>query len=264
MKLNYLFVITLLSIASLYAMEKLAELQPRGTAPSLKVLALTKKAKDINSFADAQTAIAGTPADLRCELVKAIIKSNNKLDIDELDKLVDQYCPGNRALKIIVLIKTYSNNPRQMDALKGDMDILAETAKKQGDELAYQVAASVSLAIAKKENPLSAALNTKMTNAAEFLLDMGIKPVVADLIKAVKNNDAQMVARLLDSGVPVEVPNGTIDEQPLTWAIHDNNKAIIDLLVKAGASLTKEYLIEKDFDRKIKLGDLMKFKEANK
>lgn len=64
---------------------------------------------------------------------------------------------------------------------------------------------------------------------------------ISNLINAINNNDAAKVALLISFGIPVENPNDTVNNQPLTLALTKGNERIIDLLIKAGALITKKF-----------------------
>ena len=73
-----------------------------------------------------------------------------------------------------------------------------------------------------------------------------IKPTIrlsaiGNLINAINDNDVAKIERLIRFGIPVENPKDTVNNQPLTLALTKGNERIIDLLIKAGALITKKF-----------------------
>lgn len=66
-------------------------------------------------------------------------------------------------------------------------------------------------------------------------------PAMSNFINAINDNDAAKVKRLISFGIPIEDPKDTVNNQPLTLALTKGNEKIIELLVKAGASITKKF-----------------------
>ena len=186
-------------------MEKPVELQqkqPRlGEMPSLRTLAAEQKVKNINTLENFEEAAAKIPADLRCELVKALIKLKAyKFSREQLLTLIDQHCSGNLALTAYTYyMKTHPYEIMQVKSLMDKLRIISKEAQERNDEIGHQVALAL-----EKSKPLSEALKNKKAEVTEFFLAMGLKPVTADLVEAIKNNDMILAERLINSGVPVE------------------------------------------------------------
>ncbi len=211
--------------------------------PSLTDIALEPIAKKINSLEDFKRETAKIPRDRHCDVVKLIIKRATpaiKLTHGELLTLINDYCSGDLAL---IAYMAYKKHPMAANSF---MESIENKAKERGDQRGYDVA----WCIAESEGhyPLGEALRHKKMAAAEFFMAMGEKPRVQDLVNAIVAHDTHMVELLINSGAPVEDPQGIVNVQPLLYALGalnapDGNEKIIELLINAGASITKPYLL---------------------
>lgn len=232
----------------LHAMEAPQQQKQRlGQAvPSLKETIVDQVAKNINSLKEFndQTAKTKIPQDLYCQVIRSIIKGldskTTKFTSVDLIQLIDQYCTDKFALK------AYVNWKMMRQDLSGTREALKQIeadAQKINDTLGYNVAWSISEA--EFDSPLTEALRHDRLDAAEFFISMGVKPTAQDLINAISADNINRVQLIINSGAPIENQEGTINQQPLLWAITRGNEQIIALLINAGASITKLYLLTK-------------------
>ena len=69
-------------------------------------------------------------------------------------------------------------------------------------------------------------------------------PAIGNLLNAINDNDLAKVERLISFGIPVENPKDTVNYQPLSLALTKGNEKIIDLLIRAGASITEKFITQ--------------------
>ena len=247
MKVNYLLTVLLVTNSVLNAMEAPSTFQKQRlgqTVPSLKEIIVDQIATKINSLAEfnEQMAKAKLPQDLYCSVIRLIIKKLNyettKFTITDLRYLIDHYCTDKFALKAFTyFIMMYSR--AGLAPIRENLENIKLEANKVRDRLGYDVASSI--LEAQVDSPLTEALRHNTLDAAEFFISMGLKPSHQDLFIAVENNNIHIIQLLLNSGVPVDDPQSSTINQALWKALINADENSIQLLMNAGASLTKKY-----------------------
>lgn len=208
----------------------------------LRELTANDLIKRVNNIEEFKKIADRVPADLQCELVKIAIKTQ-KLSKGDLRKIVDIYCKDNHRIAL--------NSYISYKFVTDDRSAAAAATTLQNTSLLPKIDifdSAVTDALLYDDPIYGAVSHTSSYknhyNVTKFLIELGEKPTTSkSLLLAVRKEDTPLVELLIKAGSPVDDSNLPLGQQPLYYAFRGNNEKIVDLLLVAGASLTKEYKI---------------------
>jgi hypothetical protein len=227
------FIITISIFTTSFGMRREEQpMEEKYPVKSLREQSLKKFAQGLTTKNQFAKIVSKIPVDLRCDVIKELLK-DRKTSVDEMVKLIDDYCNGDIVLKVYAIaILPGMDQEKKLETL---FEIVIKLHNLERTTPEWGIIDSSYGAVNTGESPISIAIGMKFWNAIPFFIEMGIRPNEMDLYNVILDNKNDIARLFIQAGANVNFQIS--GHNALSTAIFQQNQELVKLLIDAHANL---------------------------